>query len=145
MMRQSSRRSFLLETAGKTALVPAAMAALRGPSPLRAAPPRDGPGEVEEYFRMVRRQFAFRENTVPIPPHRNRPVQDRQHGKTTPAREDPHSAHCGRILVDRQVTIERRTGVEGKEQRKDARPNVEDAGGRLCLGREDLLKRLERG
>ncbi len=66
MIRQSSRRSFLLETASKTALVPAAMAALRGPAPLKAALPRDGAGEVEGYWRMVRRQFAFRESTVPM-------------------------------------------------------------------------------
>ena len=62
MVRHTSRRSFLSKVAGSAALLPAAVATLGRVSPLAAAAPGDG----EDYWTMVRRQFAFRESKVPM-------------------------------------------------------------------------------
>ncbi len=62
MVRHTSRRSFLSKVAGSAALLPAAVATLGRVSPLAAAAPGDG----EDYWAMVRRQFAFRESKVPM-------------------------------------------------------------------------------
>jgi selenocysteine lyase/cysteine desulfurase len=57
----TSRRSFLLQ-AGGAALAPAVAAALAGNASLQASPAPAG----EDYWEMVRRQFAFRESKVPM-------------------------------------------------------------------------------
>src|SRR5262245_10377793 len=59
VIEQSSRRSFLHRAA---ALVPTATAALADMSALLAATPPAN----EEYWQMVRRQFAFRDDKVPM-------------------------------------------------------------------------------
>lgn len=61
MMPLSSRRSFLLRAGGAT-LGPSLAASLSPSSFLQASPP---PGN-EDYWLMVRRQFAFSENKVPM-------------------------------------------------------------------------------
>src|SRR5262245_38157901 len=61
MIEPSSRRSFL-HRAGATALVPTVTAALADMSALLAASPTAS----EDYWQMVRRQFAFDENKVPM-------------------------------------------------------------------------------
>src|SRR5262245_65954266 len=61
MIEPSSRRSFL-HRAGAAALVPAVSAALADMSALLASTPATG----DEYWQMVRRQFAFDENKVPM-------------------------------------------------------------------------------
>lgn len=58
---KSSRRSFLFE-GGRLALVPAVTASLAEVSALLAAKPPDS----EDYWQMVRRQFAFDERHVPM-------------------------------------------------------------------------------
>jgi selenocysteine lyase/cysteine desulfurase len=58
---KSSRRSFLFDT-GRVALVPAVAASLADVSSLLAATPPDS----EDYWQMVRRQFAFDERHVPM-------------------------------------------------------------------------------
>ena len=57
----TSRRSFLLQ-AGGAALAPAVAAARAGNASLQASPAPAG----EDYWEMVRRQFAFRESKVPM-------------------------------------------------------------------------------
>jgi selenocysteine lyase/cysteine desulfurase len=61
MTQQASRRSFL-QRAGGAALAPAVAASFGGSAPLRAA----DPSEREDYWEMVRRQFSFHENHVPM-------------------------------------------------------------------------------
>jgi isopenicillin-N epimerase len=61
MPQQPSRRSFL-QQAGGAALAPAVAATLGEFAPLRASAPPGG----EDYWEMVRRQFSFRENRVPM-------------------------------------------------------------------------------
>src|SRR5262245_52732259 len=61
MAELSSRRCFLRK-AGGAALAPAVAASLGELSPLRASA---SPGD-EDYWGMVRRQFAFREARVPM-------------------------------------------------------------------------------
>jgi isopenicillin-N epimerase len=61
MTQPTSRRSFLLQT-GRMALAPAVAASLGQLSSVLAATP---PGS-EEYWQMVRRQFAFGESRVPM-------------------------------------------------------------------------------
>lgn len=61
MTQPTSRRSFLLQT-GRVALVPAVAASLGEISSLLASTPPGG----EEYWQMVRRQFAFSESHVPM-------------------------------------------------------------------------------
>src|SRR5262245_43958926 len=61
MIEPSSRRSFL-HRAGAAALVPTLTAALADMSALLASTPTAG----EDYWQMVRRQFAFDENKVPM-------------------------------------------------------------------------------
>jgi selenocysteine lyase/cysteine desulfurase len=60
MVPETSRRSFLKGLAGGAAFLPAA-AALGKPPTLLAAP-----DEAEAYWEMVRQQFSFRENKVPM-------------------------------------------------------------------------------
>jgi len=75
MVRKVSRRSFLLEVGGGAALVPAAAASLARSSPLPAAaaasfarsstrPAAASPDE--SYWQMIRRQFAFSEEKIPL-------------------------------------------------------------------------------
>ena len=61
MTEQPSRRSFLLRT-GALALGPAAAASVGELASLLAAAPTGG----EDYWGMVRRQFAFPDNKVPM-------------------------------------------------------------------------------
>src|SRR6476659_1094466 len=58
MTELTSRRSFLR----RAALAPAAAASLGEPAPLGASAPTGG----EDYWQMVRRQFAFRDSRVPM-------------------------------------------------------------------------------
>ena len=60
MVPETSRRSFLKRLAGSAALLPAAKALGESHSPLPA------PDEGEAYWEMVRRQFPFREEKVPM-------------------------------------------------------------------------------
>ena len=61
MAQSASRRSFLSELAAGAAFLPAAAASLGQLSPLLAAA-----GEGEAYWEMVRRQFPFGEEKVPM-------------------------------------------------------------------------------
>jgi selenocysteine lyase/cysteine desulfurase len=61
VIESSTRRSFL-HRVGAAALVPTVNAALADLSALRAATPASG----EDYWQMVRRQFAFGEDKVPM-------------------------------------------------------------------------------
>jgi selenocysteine lyase/cysteine desulfurase len=61
MTRPTSRRSFLFQT-GRAALAPVVAASLGELSLLSAA----SPPQSEEYWQMVRRQFAFEEDRVPM-------------------------------------------------------------------------------
>jgi selenocysteine lyase/cysteine desulfurase len=61
MTHPTSRRSFLFET-GRIAIAPAVAASLAELSSLLAATPPSS----EEYWQMVRRQFAFEERRVPM-------------------------------------------------------------------------------
>jgi selenocysteine lyase/cysteine desulfurase len=61
MTPQASRRSFLRRVAGTAAFLPAAAATLSQLRPLLAAAPTG-----EAYWQMVREQFAFREEKVPM-------------------------------------------------------------------------------
>ncbi len=61
MVRHASRRAFLFEVAGGAALLPTALSALGETSPALAA---DAHGDA--YWEMVRRQFPFREDKVPM-------------------------------------------------------------------------------
>src|SRR5206468_9232897 len=61
MTELTSRRSFL-RRAGRAALAPAAAASLGELSLLRASTPPGG----EDYWQMVRRQFAFGDGRVPM-------------------------------------------------------------------------------
>lgn len=61
MTPNASRRSFLRSVAGSAAFLPAAVATLGELRPLLAAVKSD-----EAYWRMVREQFAFREEKVPM-------------------------------------------------------------------------------
>ncbi len=60
MVPETSRRSFLKGLASGAALLPAAVALGKSPSLLPA------PDEGEAYWEMVRRQFRFREEKVPM-------------------------------------------------------------------------------
>jgi selenocysteine lyase/cysteine desulfurase len=60
MVTETSRRSFLKGLAGGAALLPAAAVLGESPSPLPA------PDEGEAYWEMVRRQFSFHEEKVPM-------------------------------------------------------------------------------
>lgn len=61
MSQQASRRSFLRRVAGTAAFLPSAAATLGELRPLLAAAPAG-----EAYWQMVREQFAFREEKVPM-------------------------------------------------------------------------------
>ena len=61
MVRQVSRRSFLLKVGGGAALVPAVAASLAHSSP---RPPAASPDE--SYWQMIRRQFAFSEEKISL-------------------------------------------------------------------------------
>ncbi len=61
MERHASRRTFLLEVAGGAAFLPTALTVLGTASPSWAAAP-----EGESYWELVRRQFAFSEDKVPM-------------------------------------------------------------------------------
>jgi selenocysteine lyase/cysteine desulfurase len=61
MTEPTTRRSFLCQ-AGRTALAPAAVASFGELALLRASTPPGG----EDYWQMVRRQFAFPDNRVPM-------------------------------------------------------------------------------
>jgi selenocysteine lyase/cysteine desulfurase len=61
MIEPTSRRSFLFQT-GRAALAPTVAASVAEVSALLAATPPNG----EDYWRMVRRQFAFSDSHVPM-------------------------------------------------------------------------------
>ena len=61
MSKPASRRSFIQQLAGTAAFAPAAVSTLAELSPLLAASTGG-----ENYWSLVREQFAFREDKVPM-------------------------------------------------------------------------------